>query len=91
MKRKDSFCIEILFDQGQAATASNLSEYTVKEVIHFCFLEVLATFIQFSLGVLTTIMKTKTSTVLTNQSALLVSRNAGKNPKNNSENNGVRN
>ena len=29
MKKKDSNCIGILFDQGEAATASNLSEYTI--------------------------------------------------------------
>ena len=29
MKRKDSNCVGILSDQGEAATASNLSEYTV--------------------------------------------------------------
>ena len=28
MKRKDSNCFGISFDQGEAATASNLSEYT---------------------------------------------------------------
>ena len=36
------------------------------------------------LGVLTIIMKTKTSTVLANQRALLVSRNAERNLKNSS-------
>ena len=29
MKRKDSNCIGILSDQGEAATASNVSEYTI--------------------------------------------------------------
>ena len=29
LKRKDSNCIGILFDQGEGATASNLSEYTI--------------------------------------------------------------
>ena len=42
------------------------------------------------LGVLIVVMKTKTFTVLTNQKALLVSRNAKKNLKNNSENENVR-
>ena len=30
MKIKDSNCVGILFDQGEAATASDLSEYTIK-------------------------------------------------------------
>ena len=43
-------------------------------------------------GVLTIVMKTKTFTVLTNRSALLVSGNVGKNLEfNNSEDNSVRN
>ena len=29
MKRKDSNCVGILSDQGKAATASNLNEYTI--------------------------------------------------------------
>ena len=29
MKRKDSDCVGILSDKGEAATASNLSEYTI--------------------------------------------------------------
>ena len=32
MKRKDSNCVGILSDQGEAATASNLSEYAILEV-----------------------------------------------------------
>ena len=31
LKRKDSNCIGILSDQGRAATASNLSKYTISE------------------------------------------------------------
>ena len=30
MKRKDSNCVWIISDQGENATASNLSEYTIK-------------------------------------------------------------
>ena len=30
MKRKDSNCIGILSNQGEAETASNLSEYTIR-------------------------------------------------------------
>ena len=33
MKRKDSNCVGIIFDQGEAATASNLSEYTIHLVM----------------------------------------------------------
>ena len=32
MKRKDSNCVGMLSDQGEAATASNLSEYTISTV-----------------------------------------------------------
>ena len=32
MKRKDSNCVGNLFDQGRAATASNLSKYTISIV-----------------------------------------------------------
>ena len=35
MKRKNSNCVEILSDQGEATTASNLSEYTVRSTFHF--------------------------------------------------------
>ena len=35
MKRKDSNCVGILSDQGEAATASDLSEYTICK--RFCF------------------------------------------------------
>ena len=41
------------------------------------------------LDVLTIVMKTKTFTVLANQRALIVSRNAEKNRKNKSENNSL--
>ena len=44
-----------------------------------------------NLGVLTILMKTKTFTVLANQRALLLSRNAEKNLKSYNENNSVRN
>ena len=33
MKRQDSNCIGILFDQGKAATSSNISEYTFNKEI----------------------------------------------------------
>ena len=33
MKRKDSNCVGILSDQGEAATASKLSEYTIITVV----------------------------------------------------------
>ena len=42
------------------------------------------------LGVLTIVTKTKTFTILANQRALLVSRNAEKNLKNHSQNESVR-
>ena len=45
----------------------------------------------YKLSVLTVITKTKKFTVLANQRALYVSRNAEKNLQNNSENNTVRN
>ena len=32
MKIKDSNCVGIISDQGEAATASNLNEYTIKSV-----------------------------------------------------------
>ena len=35
MKRKDSNCVGIISDQGEAATASNLSEYTMQRAILF--------------------------------------------------------
>ena len=31
MERKDSSCVGILSDQGEAGTASNLSEYTIQQ------------------------------------------------------------
>ena len=46
-------------------------------------------FLDALVGVLTIVMKTKTFTILANQGALLVSRNVGKNLKNNSEKNSV--
>ena len=39
MKRKGSNCVEIISDQGEAATASNLNEYT----LHRARLETIAT------------------------------------------------
>ena len=32
VKREDNNCVGILSDQGEAAIASNLSEYTIKSV-----------------------------------------------------------
>ena len=34
MKRKDSNCVGILSDLGEAATASNVSEYTILSTIN---------------------------------------------------------
>ena len=34
MKRKNSNCVGILSNQGEAATASNLSEYTIQLAIY---------------------------------------------------------